>query len=305
MFRFSIPSRASVWAFFSSIPACIGFLFSRPTPPTEKPDEEFLSLDLAENDYLYRVRRGPRIVYISILDGSIIPDEYKTGFCLLKTLRRLPEWDEEWKTLTVRRIAPAMAIESTRDEFLPHGLNLENLNMPSATPFFSFLDLPRISRISDRLFRVMCDGEICILKIAKFKHELSYLHQEISVYLKLSDFAQAPKFVGVVYEETKNRTIGFLIEAISGRHPDINDFEACKKTVDLLHTHGIIHGDLNRYNFLINNHGAQIFDFENSVLKEDAAAAAEEEIQSFEAMFQDESDIGRRWERYIGTDVPI
>ncbi|KAI1944141.1 hypothetical protein LOZ12_004259 [Ophidiomyces ophidiicola] len=281
MFRFSIPSRASVWAFFSSIPACIGFLFSRPTPPTEKPDEEFLSLDLAENDYLYR-----------------------TGFCLLKTLGKLPEWDEEWKTLTVRRIAPAMAIESTRDEFLPHGLNLENLNMPSATPFFSFLDLPRISRISDRLFRVMCDGEICILKIAKFKHELSYLHQEISVYLKLSDFAQAPKFVGVVYEETKNRTIGFLIGAISGRHPDINDFEACKKTVDLLHTHGIIHGDLNRYNFLINNHGAQIFDFENSVLKEDAAAA-EEEIQSFEAMFQDESDIGRRWERYIGTDVPI
>ncbi|KAI1919881.1 hypothetical protein LOZ65_004273 [Ophidiomyces ophidiicola] len=260
-------------------------LTMRPTPPTEKPDEEFLSLDLAENDYLYRVRKGSRIVYISIFDGSIIPDEYKTSFCLLKTLRKLPKWDEEWKTLTVRRITPTMAIESTRDEFLPHGLNLENLNIPSATLFFSFLDLPRISRISDRLFRVMCDGEICIMKIAKFKHELSYLHQEISVYLKLSDFAQAPKFVG---------------------NPDINDFESCKKTVDLLHAHGIIHGDLNRYNFLNNTQGAQIFDFENSVLKEDAdPTVAEEEIQSLEAMFQDESDIGRRWDQYIGTDVPI
>lgn len=66
-------------------------------------------------------------------------------------------------------------------------------------------------------------------------------------------------------------------------------------TVRLLHTFGIIHGDLNKYNFLMTENGAKVLDFEASVAKEDVgSAAAQEEIEALETRLKDESGIGKK-----------
>lgn len=179
---------------------------------------------------------------------------------------------------------------------MPHGLHLEQLSIPGAI-FLNFLDLRKVSRISDRISRVKYDGETWILKVARFRHEIPALQQEVSIYSTLtsSAFPLAPKFVGFVYEETKARTVGFLMEEIVGKIPDIHNLKHCEKTVRLLHTCGIVHGDLNKYNFLMTEHGAKIFDFEASAARGEVdPSAAEEELKSLPGKLTDESGIGKR-----------
>ncbi|PLB43301.1 hypothetical protein P170DRAFT_441735 [Aspergillus steynii IBT 23096] len=265
-------------------------------------DEEVLSLDLEENDYLYRIKRDNRIVYVSILDGDLIPPDSRTdSFPILSHLRKLPKWDEEWTTLTVRRASPGStdSIESTADEFPPHGLDLAQLDL-SPVVFYNFLDLEFIARVSDRISRVKCHhtGETRILKIARFAHEIPALQREVSIYsvLAASGFPLSPRVVGYVYEGTKSRTVGFLMEEIEGVVPGIQHLDECRKTVGLLHAHGVVHGDLNRYNFLVDGDRARVFDFEVAVVQRDGdVAAAEEEMDSLEARLRDETGVGKRW----------
>ncbi|KAH8424145.1 uncharacterized protein LDX57_001899 [Aspergillus melleus] len=154
----------------------------------ETPNEKVLSLDLEENDFLYRMRKNQRIVYVSVLDGDILPpDSYgrTDSYQILSKLQNIPEWNEAWTTLTVRR-NPHGVIESTPDEFHPHGLDLKSLDVTSTSvPFYDFTDLTVTSRISDRLSRVNLnygDGESLILKIARFAHEFPYVQREISIF---------------------------------------------------------------------------------------------------------------------------
>lgn len=204
-----------------------------------KINEEVLSLDIDEGDFLYRIRRDSRIAYVSVLHGDIIPQDHRNeSFGILSNLRKVPRWNEHWTTLTVRKSSEG--IESTVDEFAPHCLDTEAPGIQHAS-YFNLLHLQRVDRISHRVSRVRFDGDrIAVLKIAPFQFEVSSLQREISIYAKLmsSGFAFAPKFLGYVYEEVEDRTIGFLIEDIAGRTPGIKDLEACEKAVRLLHEQG-------------------------------------------------------------------
>ncbi|RAK82277.1 uncharacterized protein BO72DRAFT_443720 [Aspergillus fijiensis CBS 313.89] len=259
------------------------------------PDEEVLCLDLEENDYLYRIRKGNRIVYARIFDGDVIPPDYRTdSYRILLHLRKVPRWEEEWTTITVRR--GAHGLESTLDEFKPHGLNLAKLDVSTAK-FYNISDLSTVFRIGARVFRVKGDGEIWILKIAQFKHEIRYLQQEVAIYSELSEsgFPLAPRFIGYAYEDTRERTIGFLMEDIPGYPPDIRNLEECTRTIRLLHAFGFIHGDTNRYNFLITDKGAHVIDFESTVALADVdSEAASREVDVLEVNLRDESGRGRK-----------
>lgn len=202
---------------------------------------------LEQNDFLYRIRWNKRVSYVWVLDGDIVPEDWRTeNYRVLSRLRKVPRWREEWQTITIRKTPSG--IESTLDEFLPHGLDLGRL-IVSSVAFYNLLDLATVDQVGERLYRVRCDGKIFILKIAAFKHELRYLQREVAAHSSLlaSGFTMAPKFIGLVYEETKPRTSRTLIEGILGTVPDVQDLEDRKQTVRPLHTHGIIYGDLNRY----------------------------------------------------------
>ncbi|KAJ5577971.1 uncharacterized protein N7459_006935 [Penicillium hispanicum] len=231
---------------------------------TRSLNEEVQSLDLEENDLLYRIRRGSRIV-----------------------------WDEDWTTLTIYESPDG--IESAVDKFIPHSLDIERLGFKHAR-HFNILGLEALSRISDRVARVMVDGETRVLKIARFEHEIGILELEVSIYARLAsvDFSLAPKFIGYVYEEVETRVIGFLMEDVSGPTPGIEDLDACKETVGLLHDSGIIHRDLNKYNMFMTESGIKIFDFGHSAIQENMELEAEKEIITLAQNLQDESGTGER-----------
>lgn len=66
--------------------------------------EEALSLDLAKNDFLYRIQRDSPIVYASVLYEDIIPvGDRPESSRILSRLRRVLKWDDNWTTSTVRR----------------------------------------------------------------------------------------------------------------------------------------------------------------------------------------------------------
>lgn len=262
---------------------------------TMRETEEVLSLDLEDNDYLYRIRRGKRVVYVSVLHADIIPLDHRTdGPRILSNLRCLPEWNEEWKTLTVTK--SPNGVECTFNKFSPHAL--DHRAIPTCADHrFNLLKLEHRERISDRISRVVVCGRVCVLKIARFKHELEALEKEIRAYGVLMNhrFSLVPEFIGFVYEEEENRVIGFLIEELHGRHPNIRDLRTCKYTVQQLHSIGIIHGDLNRYNIIITGHEAKLIDFEASTLqKEGHHEEASDELQKLTEKLLDSSEEGLR-----------
>lgn len=109
------------------------------------------------------------------------------------------------------------------------------------------------------------------LCLARFKHELEALEREVQVYGALRDpkFGLCPKFIGYVYETEKDRVMGFLMEELHGRHPNIGDLGACEDTAEQLHGIGVVHGDLNKYNIIVSGNVAKLIDFEVSTFLED------------------------------------
>ncbi|KAI1935958.1 hypothetical protein LOZ66_004876 [Ophidiomyces ophidiicola] len=292
------PVWPAMWACLTALPARIRLLFSRPSPPASGLDfNNILSLDVEDDEASYRVLKRSRVVYVYIIGPDIIPEDSRLGFMLWENLQKLPRWDEEWTSLTVRNTP--RGIESTLDENPPLGLDLKQLDVPDFMAFFEHSDLKILTRIGLRLFRVSCGGQRRILKIAPVAFELRYLTAEISMYMKLaaSGFPLAPKFYGLVYEETRDRTIGFLMESIPGRYPTMENLEECEKALHMLHEYGFIHKDINRFNFLVTDHGVRILDFETAVLKSDAdPGAADEEMKSLPTIIQEQLTFRGPWE---------
>ncbi|KAF2790771.1 hypothetical protein K505DRAFT_250466 [Melanomma pulvis-pyrius CBS 109.77] len=256
--------------------------------------EEVLSLDLEDDDYLYRIRRGPRIVYVSVLCPGLIPTTDRTdGSRVLAKLRPLPAWNKQWSTLTITHTSDGPSF--LEDAFKPH--RLSHLPAPVLShQYYNLLDLAVINRISDRVSLVCFQGNLCVLKIARFSHELKALHREIMAYGILDDFPLAPKFLGYVYEETEDRVVGFLIEALNGHHPNVEDLDICQSAMMELHARGVVHGDLNKYNIVIEGTKPKFFDFEVASFQDDDnyTKLELEEIEELAQKLADVSGIGDR-----------
>jgi hypothetical protein len=237
--------------------------------------EELLSLDLEDSDYLYRIRRDDRIIYVSICPGLIPKTDRTNGTKVLAQLKKVPMWNDRWRTLTVMKTPHG--ILSKVDQFLPHSLS--EYQIPGE--HYSLLDLARIERISDRVSLVRQNNRICMLKIARFEHELKALSTEIRAYsiLQVHQSTLAPKFLGYVYEEEEDRVIGFLIEVLQGYHPDSGDQQLCIDAIQELHEVGIVHGDPNKYNILIEGTTVKFMDFEDAIFWDDKDFAQSKAVE--------------------------
>jgi len=129
-----------------------------------------------------------------------------------------------------------------------------------------------------------------VAKFARFYWEIEYYAAETQAYSWIDGHGIGPGFLGYLTEE--GRIIGFLIEHVVGRHATIADLPACKTIVRRLHTLGILHGDLNKHNFLISETaGAVLIDFETATRPEDVQAM-NKEIEGLEGQLLDESGNG-------------
>lgn len=133
--------------------------------------------------------------------------------------------------------------------------------------------------------------EGCVIaKFARFEWEIGQVDAESKAYQWLEGTNIGPKFMGHIVEE--GRVIGLLIEQIeNARHADVADLSACEEALKKLHRLGILHGDVNKHNFLINGDGVTLIDFDCARKTEDAKAF-EIEMESLAVQLRDSSGKG-------------
>ncbi|KAI2973533.1 hypothetical protein CBS147323_2054 [Aspergillus niger] len=117
-----------------------------------------------------------------------------------------------------------------------------------------------------------------IAKVARFEWEIPRLSQETSIYKQLQDTGLAPRFFGHVHEH--GRVIGFILERLKGREAGIKDLPLCQSVLKRLHDIGILHGDVNRYNFIVRGDAVRLIDFERSQQSKGATTLMHAEMES-------------------------
>lgn len=85
--------------------------------------------------------------------------------------------------------------------------------------------------------------------------------------------ALSPKFLAHITEN--GRVIGVLLEKIDGSPAGIDDLPKCEALVRSLHGQGLIHGDVNRYNLMVNNDMVKAVDFEHAQVYNEQLARLE------------------------------
>ncbi|KIW75893.1 hypothetical protein Z517_10638 [Fonsecaea pedrosoi CBS 271.37] len=86
--------------------------------------------------------------------------------------------------------------------------------------------------------------------------ETQYFEDETKVYQRLDGRGIAPQFLGHLTEE--ERVMGLVIEYIKdARHTGPEDVDVCQDTLGNLHRLGMLHGDVNRHNFLVREAGGR------------------------------------------------
>jgi serine/threonine protein kinase len=112
--------------------------------------------------------------------------------------------------------------------------------------------------------------------------------------------ALVPKLLGYACEQ--ERIVGFLSEMVVGRFPSVGDEEACLRALNQLHSEGIVHGDINKYNIIVTVNGLKFIDLENAIIcpsgrDDDHAQRIQElkvkEIKSLKPALDEKSGSGR------------
>lgn len=88
-----------------------------------------------------------------------------------------------------------------------------------------------------------------VVKFAKFPWQMPYFEAEIIAYEWSNSHGIGPKFIAHLTEA--GRVFGLVMEYIgSARFADTGDLAACQEILSRLHSLGIKHGDINKYNFV-------------------------------------------------------
>ena len=129
-----------------------------------------------------------------------------------------------------------------------------------------------------------------VAKFARLAWEIDAPENECAAYQWIEGPGIGPKFLGHLIEE--GRVIGFLMEMITNaRHASPDDLGLCRKSLSKLHKLGIVHGDVNKHNFLIGDAHATLVDFECARKCEDKRAF-KEELRSLPKQLSDTSGKG-------------
>ncbi|KAF4973464.1 hypothetical protein FZEAL_9326 [Fusarium zealandicum] len=194
------------------------------------------------------------------LDGGLIAPEDRTFAPVL--LRRLPvfppgDWNEGRVSKDEETGEPCFC--ETRRSSLP-GIG----NVWHDTKI-NHLELLQGERLRQTLYRVTHPSfdRPVLAKFAQFPWEIPYFAAETTSYEWIHGHGIGPAFLGHIHEN--GRVIGFLLEEVHGtRTAELDDLSACQRSLSKLHELGILHGDINKHNFLITGDEAVLIDFETA-----------------------------------------
>jgi RIO-like serine/threonine protein kinase len=93
------------------------------------------------------------------------------------------------------------------------------------------------------------------------------------------------------------------LEKIEGRPASFQDLSVCEAALGKLHELGLVHGDVNRYNFLVTEEGVKLLDFKR--LREKASPElVSKELESLRAELSTSQDAAEvSFSMAIATDL--
>lgn len=267
-----------------------------------------LNQRIDDEDGVYRVRFGDKVGYITI--ATDVFDDYTLCRPWL-LIPRLPEFPtEEWTRMFITRPSAEESIKvTTTNDPLPE---ITTLWHPER---IDVLSLERTTRFKSNVDEVIYQGAPAVAKIATFEWQVPALERETWAYMLLEEEQQqqqqkkqfhnsadsppaslSPRVLGHLTE--CGRVVGNLLEKLPGRFASIADLPQCEAVLRRLHEDiGLVHGDANRYNFLIDDDGQQsgrgvvrMVDFEHATPFEEVAAR--EEMASLVAELSEETGRG-------------
>lgn len=248
-------------------------------PTVDKHDREVLSQEIDDETGNYRIRAGKAVHYLTIGTDVFDDDTMCRPYLLLPELPDFP--DGEFTKMKIEREADGTLWESISWDSLPA---VEQKWHPKTV---DVLSLKEIQYHKAGVREVLYNGCPAIAKIACFGWSIPCMERETLAYSIIHQHqetgvpALAPAFLAHLTEN--GRVIGMLLEKLEGEFASIDDLPACEEAVRRVHRMGMIHGDVNRYNFITDRSRnlVWVIDFENSGPYEEPEALAE--LQSLPA----------------------
>lgn len=283
--------------------ATLNYLVAFFLPPIETSrDDELLSAEVSEVDGLYRLRRDRTVIYVDLQALDIVkPDNRTWGPGLLKDLRRNVDiWDHPWTTLTILRRDGE--IRCLQDQWTPHFLP-PGVNLVSNVPRLNFVDLEILEFLKPSVSVISLDDRRQIVKICPFKWLFRWLRREAEAYALLTQRGcrLIPRLSAYVFERSEEQIVGFVVEELQGRWAGPDDGVACRRGLARLHSYGIVHGDVNRFNIMITSDGPRFLDLEKAVFDTDGLPSGEfarlqqEEMDGLDQALRSREIWGRPW----------
>ena len=225
---------------------------------------KLLSMEISyRHESEYRLLIGDRIKYLSIAARTLPTDTLRFLPSLLDALPPLKS-HKDWTIAYISRNSQSGELTTVFSE-----QNLAGVLGIWHPRTIDCLRLKRVKQITGATFEaslVEPDPSLLlstfIVKIARFEWEITRLERETYAYTLLEGSGLAPKFLGHVAEN--GRVIGFILEKAIGCEASIKDLAICEAAVSKLHSLGLMHGDLNRFNFIVGKCGVKLIDFENA-----------------------------------------
>ncbi|KAJ9614884.1 hypothetical protein H2204_014323 [Knufia peltigerae] len=209
-----------------------------------------------ENISYYRILvDGTSFKYVTIDAGVYDPEDMTWDRMIIPQLPPLPEgdWNEGH-------------IANHPEQGTPYFSRYAKVELPTIVSIWSpvqidWLDLEHSERIRSNIWVVhlkkdvagMRAGQEVLIKFARFPWEMQYFESETKIYERLDKqkgVGIAPQFLGHLTEG--GRPMGLVIEYIKdARRADPDDLDECCNALKKFHLLGLLHGDVNRHNFLV------------------------------------------------------
>jgi predicted Ser/Thr protein kinase len=258
-----------------------------------------ISMDFSTNgrdDCYFRIQAGTNVKYITIQAGALDAESLMDmPLDFQNILPSLPYDKDDWNSAYITRHTATDELEPALSQ-----TTLPRVQTVWDSKMINFLDLERTKLLS--LLAQECkwkqdtagdearDQQTMIAKMARFPWEIQYIEAETRIYQLLQPLGITPTFFGHIYEA--GRVIGVLLEKVEGRPANLGDLEICKAALQRLHDQRILHGDCNRYNFIITpDEKVTLIDFDNAKVDADAEMM-EKEMASLEEQLREETGRG-------------
>ncbi|KAH7128831.1 alpha-galactosidase A [Dendryphion nanum] len=247
-----------------------------------------------ENESEYRLRIGNKVKYLKVAAATF--DRATLSFPLAH-LPPLPYEDDNWTVAYLSR-----DVESGKLKTLLSGQQIAGVENVWHSVRVDVLNLRRVERLTAVTFEAtVCESttlttpllpNTVVAKIARFEWEVPRIERETRAYQLLQQLESdlAPRFLGHIHEG--GRVMGFILEKLEDRrNASVGDLSKCELVLRKFHSFGFLHGDVNRYNFLIGKDGVKLIDFER--FEEGSTENSRtREMQSLRAEFVDQSGRG-------------